>query len=66
MGEEEKERKRMAKAQRSKENLFSNVVDLAIVSEQEGKNPNVIVDSDLNSASKKVVNDGKVYSSVEV
>ena len=63
---EEKERKRMVKAQRSKENLFSNVVDLAIVSEQEGKNPNVIVDSDLNSASKKVVNDGKVYSSVEV
>ena len=61
---EERERKRMEKDKRSKEGLLSSAAVIAIVTEQAGKNPNV--DTDPNSASKKVSNDGKLYSSVEV
>ena len=61
---EERERKRMEKDKRSKEGLLSSAAVIAIVTEQAGKNPNV--DTDQNSASKKVINDGKLYSSVEV
>jgi Ion transport protein len=61
---EERERKRMEKAKRSKENFLRDAVAMDIVTEQGGKNPNVA--SDVNSAAKKVVNDGKIYSSVEV
>jgi len=63
---EERERKRMEKAQKSKEKLLQEAGAISIVTEQGGKNPVAIISSDLNSASKKVVSDGKVYSSVKV
>ena len=63
---EERERKRMEKAQKSKEKLLQEAGAISIVTEQGGKNPIAIIGSDLNSASKKVVSDGKVYSSVDV
>jgi potassium voltage-gated channel Shab-related subfamily B protein 1 len=63
---EERERKRMEKAQKSKEKLLQEAGAISIVTEQGVKNPVAIIGSDLNSASKKVVSDGKVYSSVDV
>jgi hypothetical protein len=63
---EERERKRVEKAQKSKEKLLQEAAALTIVTEQGGKNPITIIDSDLNSSSKKVTSDGKIYSSVEI
>ena len=63
---EERERKRIEKAQKSKEKLLQEAAALTIVTEQGGKNPVAIIDSDLGLSSKKVTSDGKVYSSVEI
>ena len=63
---EERERKRIEKAQKSKEKLLQEAAALTIVTEQGGKNPVSIIDSDLGLSSKKVTSDGKVYSSVEI
>jgi hypothetical protein len=63
---EERERKRMEKAKRSKEKLLTDAAAMAIAAEQGGKNPIAADDAEVSSSGKKVVNDGKVYSFVDV
>ena len=62
---EEREKKRIEKAQKSKAKLLKDAAAVTVVTEGGGKNPVVVIDSEANSTLKKVVSDGKIYSSVD-
>ena len=51
--------------QKSKEKLLKDAAAVTVVTEGGGKNPVVVIDSEANSTLKKVVSDGKIYSSVD-